>query len=56
MEYGKYCKSGIAVLNEKKFESMCVQINNVVTNLDPAKKINAGTIFKGNATEKAAKE
>ena len=41
MEYGKYCTSGLAVIDAKKFESMCVKISNVISNLDPKKSIPA---------------
>lgn len=50
MDIGRYCESGMAVLNELRFESMCVQISNVMTNLDPKKAINAGPILDKNAT------
>lgn len=31
---GRFCQSGIGVINEKKSEMMCVRIDNVATNMD----------------------
>lgn len=53
MEYGRHCKSGIAVINEKKNEMMCVKLSSVISNLDPKNSFEAGSVLSkanGNST------
>jgi len=35
-KFGRYCQSGIGVIDKKKNEMMCVRIDQVVTNMDEA--------------------